>query len=436
MKIFTLSWGVVVTVLVPGSVCAQIPVPDSLTVQQAVQLVLQTHPAVQQATASIAASEARIDQSRSALYPDVTATGSAVRTAPVPSLDVPGVGSFSLVPRNRYVTALTAHTTLWDFSRRSTAVDVARARDTSAGTRLEMVQSQLAYRTIGAFYAILFLRHSLQVQDEQIAALEQHLAVTRERVRTGSATDFDVLTTQVRVATARSQRIDVANQLDRQTIVLRQLLGLPEDRPVALKGDFTLSPIGLNDDSLVSAAVAERPELDLAREAESASLVERKLAGLGDRPSLDVDLQVGVQNGYVPNLDRMKGNWNAGLSVRIPVFSGWSTRAHVDEATANVDAARDHTRDVERQVATEVRQAIADVRASLATLETTDLQVQQADAAVSLAETRYRAGVITNLEVLDAQTARSEARLLQLRAQYAFVRSRYELERSVGGTPW
>jgi outer membrane protein len=61
--------------------------------------------------------------------------------------------------------------------------------------------------------------------------------------------------------------------------------------------------------------------------------------------------------------------------------------------------------------------------------------VRRAEAAVSLADVRYQAGVVTNLDVLDAQTSLQEARLLRLRAEYEVVRSRYELERAVGATP-
>ena len=91
--------------------------------------------------------------------------------------------------------------------------------------------------------------------------------------------------------------------------------------------------------------------------------------------------------------------------------------------------------DVARQVEGDVQQALANLRASQDKLATSELQVEQADTALSLAETRYRAGVITNLEVLDAQTALAEARLLRLRTQYAFVQSRYALERAVGARP-
>jgi outer membrane protein len=419
----------------PGGLAAQTST-DSLTLDQVVQLVLASHPAVQQATAGIAAADARVAQSRSAYYPALSAGGSAVRTAPVPSLTVPNVGSFSLTPRVTYVSAMQVHQTVWDFGRRSAAVALARAQGASASGNVALVQSALAFRAIDAFYAVLFLRQSVEVQDDEIDALEQHLAVSRERARSGAVTDFDVLTTEVRVATARSQRIDVANQLEQREIELRELLGAPPQQPLPLKGAFTLTPVRRSGDSLTQLALVQRPEMALARQGEAAAAAARRLAALGQRPSLSVEAQAGFRNGFQPNLDRIEGAWNAGVSVQVPVFDGGRTRDQVDEAEAHLTAAEDHTRDVARRVAAEVQQALANLQASRDKLATADLQVEQADTALSLANTRYRAGVITNLEVLDAQTALAEARLLRVRTQYAFVQSRYDLERAVGAKPW
>jgi outer membrane protein len=83
-----------------------------------------------------------------------------------------------------------------------------------------------------------------------------------------------------------------------------------------------------------------------------------------------------------------------------------------------------------------VEQALASLRASEEKIRTSRLQVRQAEAALALAETRYQAGVVTNLDVLDAQTSLSEARLVELRARYDLVRNRYLLSQAVGNRSW
>ena len=106
----------------------------------------------------------------------------------------------------------------------------------------------------------------------------------------------------------------------------------------------------------------------------------------------------------------------------------------VDEAEANVAAAQDHTRDTARRVAADVQQALANLQASQDKLATSELQVQQADTALSLAETRYRAGVITNLEVLDAQRSLFDAQLAESQAELQELVAAVRLYKALGGS--
>jgi outer membrane protein TolC len=189
-------------------------------------------------------------------------------------------------------------------------------------------------------------------------------------------------------------------------------------------------------DSLTALALAQRPELALARDGEQSAELRRHLAALDRRPSLDLNLGLGAKNGYVPNLNEVKGNFVAALSLELPVFNGFRTRSEVEETEAELGAARAQTRDVIRRVVTEVQQAAANVRASRAKLEAAELQVRQAEEAVALARVRYRAGVITNLDVLDAETSLAEAKLVELEARYHVVTTHYALQREVGARIW
>jgi outer membrane protein len=432
--IFRIRW--IFLLWLPGLTTAQTPIPDSLTVEQAVQLVLQNHPAIQQASQGVIAAGARVEQSRSAYYPEIEANAFYSRVAPVPSLEVPGLGSFSLFPKNNYNANLSVRHTFFDFGKRASAVELAQSFAQTAGNNVEFLKTTLAFQTVGIFYAILYLQENLSVQNDLIDALNQHLMVTQKKAQTGTATDFDVLTTQVRVATAKSQKIDIDNLLQKQNIALRQLLDMPQDQPLHLRGGFAVVPIGLNADSLVAITMAQRPEIKLAGNAEATAKIQNQLAALGDKPSLKLDVAAGFKNGYIPDLNTIKGNWDAGIQIQVPIFNGYRTRTKVDETRAKVNAAEAHTRDIERQIASETQQAIADVQASLEKIQTSELQIKQAEQAVAMAETRYNIGVITNLDLLDAQTSLSQAKLVHLKALYDFVRSRYALERAIGRKIW
>jgi outer membrane protein TolC len=420
--------------LPPGGLAGQ-EVVDSLTVDQAIRRVVETHPAIQEAKNGVSASEARVQVRETALSPNVVAAGSYSRVGPVPSLEF-NDQSFSLFPSNNYDADLTLRHTLWDGGRRQTAVEEARSLGESAMENVDFVTSRLAFQTVAAFYGVLFLEENLRVQDEEIDALSQHLEITQGRVRAGAATDLDVLSTQVRIATARSQRVDIADALEQRRIELRQLLGLPPDTTVEPAGGLPADSLQLDLDSLEAVALARRPDVRMARNAEASADVQTRLASLGDRPSVSLDLRVGAKNGYVPNLNRIKPNFVAGMAVQLPVYDGDRTRSQVMESEAHASAARSRTEALERNVAADVERAVAAVRAAREKIGLTDVQVRQATAALELARTRYQAGVVTNLDVLDAQTLLAQARLVQLRARYELVWGRYRLEEAVGERIW
>ena len=113
--------------------------------------------------------------------------------------------AWSTIRSNNYDADLTLRHTLWDGGRRRTAVEEARSLGESAMENVDLVTSRLAFQTVDAFFGVLFLEESLRVQDEDIDVLSQHLEITQGRVRAGAATDLDVLSTEVRIATARTE---------------------------------------------------------------------------------------------------------------------------------------------------------------------------------------------------------------------------------------
>jgi outer membrane protein len=408
---------------------------DSLTVDQVLRRVLETHPAIAQAEQNIHAAEARVLESASALSPDVTTEASYAFLGPVAKLSFPGIGDFRLYPANNYDAHIGGRYTLYDFGKVDAAVDLNRSRVQTSRDAVELTRSTLAYQVIRVFYAILLLEKSIGVQNEQIDALRQHIDITKRRVSAGTATSFDVLTTQVRVAAAQNQKIDLENAAAKQRAILSQLLGLKSGSSVHVRGDLEQTSIPLNNDSLLQAAIRQRTELRLAQDAGISAELQQKVALLGNKPTLRMNLTYGLKNGYIPNLDVLRGNWVAGVRAEVPIFDGGRTDHQQEEAQAVILAEEARQRDIQQQIRSDVEQAVTDVQSAAAKIPISEIQVQQAKDAVSIARSRYEIGTLTNLDLLDAQTAESTARLGNLQALYKLILSKYELQRAIGAKP-
>ncbi len=436
MKIFSIIIVFFITCLCGIGAMAQSASSDSLTVERAVQLTLKSHAAIRQSEYETAAAAAGIDESRSALYPDISLGGDYTRIGPVPEFELPGQGQLKLAPYNNYDLHASLKQTLYDFGRTNKAILLAKTSHQAATDNVDLVKFNLAYRTTGVFNAILILHQRIDVLDEQLQTLKQHLDISLKKIDAGTATDFDTLTIQVKIAVVRSERIDTMHALKTQEIVFRQLTGLSSDTPINLRGTFISDKMALNTDSLLIAADNQRPELTLARDAENSAEARSQLVALDNKPTLSLHVTTGLNNGYEPDLNTLRGNYAAGVELKIPVFNGHRTKYKKAAADAGFNSARAHTSDIEQRVKSEVLQAVAGVNSNLDKIASTETQVQQAQKAVEMARVRYTTGVITNLDLLDAETTLSQAKLIRLRALYDYTVSLNELDQATGRKLW
>ncbi|SYZ72028.1 putative Outer membrane efflux protein [Candidatus Zixiibacteriota bacterium] len=425
---------VMTAVFVPVAVLSQ-NAGDSLTRDEVVRLTLTNQPQIMQAQQNLTVAEARVDVNRAALWPDIGLVGVYTRLDPVAKLEVGGATE-KLFPNDNYDVQVDLEHTLYDFGRKRTAISVAQRSRQMAQDNIDLVRLTLAYQAISAFNNALILQNTIAVIDSQLVALRQHAAVSTKKIQAGTATNYDTLTTQVRIAVATNDRTDAVRALNSQIIILHELTGLPDASPINLKGDYaTVTPMPQLD-SLLQTAENQRPEMVMARDAEQVAATQTHLVSLGDKPSLSLAVGSGFKNGYFPNIAEPHLNWNAGLIFRMPLFNGHRTQYEESGAHAALEAAKQHTADMIRKITGDVRQAFLDVQTSLSKIATTEVQIRQAEQAVAMAVIRYQAGVITNVELLDAQTALLQTRLIRLRALYEYTVGLANLDRATGRRMW
>ena len=256
--------------------------------------------------------------------------------------------------------------------------------------------------------------------------------MARKKLEAGTATELEVLNTQVRLVSARDQVIDLESGLESQVVVLRRLLGFSEQASLAFQGEFTYEPPGLEPEALVREAWEKRPESGAVRDQMKTAEIQARLARLFNRPSLSLGFMAGFKNGFIPNLNTWKFNYVAALQADVPIFDGHLGRAKQAEAEAYVKTVQDRTKEVADMIRAEVLQALADLKASREKLETVDINVERAGKALDYARASYEAGTVTNLDLLDTEEARAQAELVRLRARYQLVLSGLSLDRAVG----
>jgi outer membrane protein TolC len=426
-------WTFLITFLSALPLSAQLAetVPDTLTLNDVIRLALSNNPSLQRTLEDAHVSTAKVGQSRSFEFPTLDGTATCVRIDPVPEFEFGG-HPLELAPHNNYDIHVAASYNIYDFGKARGQTQLSQSRTRSAVDAANVVRSNLTYAVVRAFDSMLFIQRSLIVQDQEIAALNEHLSVAQRKVEAGTAINYDVLATQVRVATVQNQRADALNALEEQRTALRELLGLPSTTPVNVKGQLTVETFGLNKDSLALVALRQRPEMQLADDAENVAKMQQRLAARSDLPVLRAAVQYGVKNGYEPNLDSWRGNWVGMAQLQVPLYNGKRRNFQEQEAAAARRAEHFKRLALERQIRGEVERQVDDVQTALNKLSISEIRIKQAQDAVNIARIRYASGTITNVDVLDAETSLVEALLEREHVVFSFEMARTALQQALG----
>jgi outer membrane protein len=428
----TISWALFFFLSLTVQAHPQDAAFESLTLEDAIKLVLERNPSLQEAADAVAIFKARVEQNRSGSLPGARADVSYSRIGPVPAFTIPDFGSFQLFPANNYDLHAGVYQLIYDGKRTEDSVNLSRSQVDTAVDRWDLLKRDLTFQTAQLFYLILYLQEDLRVQDEHVQVLNDHLLTAQKKLSAGTATELDVLNTQVRLVSAQNLRLDLENSLEKQMITLRRLSGLEEKAELKLQGDFTYQALAVEPAEMIRQALEKRLEARAIQNLMTSAQIQFRLAGRHDKPSISLNFLFGVKNGYVPDINKMKLNFAAAVQADLPIFDGHLTRALRAEATANIKTIEDRNRDLEQMIRSEVLQAVSDVEASMQKVQSAEINILQAEKALEFARVRYEAGTITNLDLLDTEEAHSEAQFVRLQALYRFVVSRLALNRAAG----
>ncbi len=404
---------------------------NALTIKDVIKLTVENHPLIKQKEDELRAAQYRVEQQKSFYLPNVKAEATYTRIGPIPAFAFGGE-NLELAPANNYNVGVFVHQTLYDFGKRDSQVDYASSFLTSVKDNEELIKNDLSDQAVRIFYGILFLKKSIAVKDTQYATLQEHLKITELKIKNGTATDYDVLSTKTRMVEIKNEKIELQNEMNKQELYLKELIGFDRRKGINITGHFDLPMYNLNSDSLLSAAYNQRPELKLVTDARNTANLQKAIVSQIDKPSVRADLGYGFKNGYEPNIEVMRGNWFAGVSLDVPIFNGNLTENKINEASATIDAADQKIKQVKESISTDVYQSESDLKSNVERMNSTQEQIDYARGSLERAKLQYERGTATNLEVLDSETALTQAQLLNIQAKYKSIISYYSLRRAVG----
>lgn len=411
---------------------AQTTVPAQLT--ELISKAIENYPKLKEANEYVNLSEAKKDLAYGAYMPVISADASYRYGRPTPSITFPvGQGvtkEVQFVPANNYDLGLKVQQPIWDFGKTQGNIQKSKSEIVTSKDNLESAKNTVAYQVTQIYFGIVFLNKSVEVQQEQIKLLEANEKLISDKIKNGDALKFDLLSTQVKKNASQNRLIDIQTQLKKQYDMLNMVTGNSTyDYITAKEADANT----FNADAI---SVENNFDIKVLNDKLSTSNWDVKIAKRGWLPQLVATATAGYKNGFVPDIDKLMFNYNVGVGLNVPIFSSARPNYQTKIAKINLQANQYALEAQKLSLNKDILLAKNDVTATENKLKNYQLQVEQAQEALNLANARYKGGVITNLELLTAQTNLQDAQLGKIQLEYNLLLSKIELNKLAGAKFW
>jgi TolC family type I secretion outer membrane protein len=407
---------------------------QQMTLQECVEIALRTHPQIRLALSQREASVARLRQAQAQWRPELNLTGTQRQQGPTVSFTVPlpppnPPREISVVRPSTQLLNLELRQSIYDGGRFTANIRSARYFADASDALLQATRAQLTLRVTEAYADVLAAQALEEVARQSVERVQVVLKTAKARLEAGVAPRFDVLRAEAELAAAQEQLLTAQNAVALAKAALNQLLGRPTNAPIEvapLPEPITPSSEALQTETFLTQALAHRPELRSA-EAQIQAAQERVNFAKADKNPL-LFLSSNYQRQTETGFSRDYA-WSVNLIVQFPIFDSGRRESVLQEQEALLQQALAQREQLQRQIALEVEQAIRNYQVALQRLNTARAALASAEEAFRLAQVRYEAGVGTQVEVLDAQVALTQARANEVRALYdahkAFARLVY-----------
>lgn len=376
--------------------------------------------------------ESLITEAIGVALPDLTFSGTYTHRGNLPTATF-GDQEFQLMPDNDTTFNLNLHQWLFSGSvgagLRGTRHMLAAAKARSYAARSDII-ALVATR----FYAVLFNRELVTVQEESVRQLRSHLTDSKEREAVGLNTSYDTLRFETRLARAIPVLIEVKNRLEKTKIALLDTLGINPLTRVEIVGELAFEPYSVNAEDAVAKALSQRQELIASREDKNVAHEYVRAAEGESLPKIKAfgNYRYTSSPGDLTSEEAWHDEWNAGITIELNLFDGRERSSRVKQRILDKDTARLNMARVERLIVMEAKNAFDEFKRAQEFVASQEKNVSYAEETYRIAKERHAVGMDTQLELLDTQLSLTRAKADHSRSLYDYLTAKAKLKRAMG----
>lgn len=425
--------------------CTSVPLAQqSLALDEAVELAIESHPAIKAAEAGVKQIESGVQMAKSGRLPKLRYTESYTRS------DNPVFVFGSLLNQRQFTeenfdidllnnpdalqnfqSLLQVEQPIYDFNRTRHALRAAHLRTEISEEAKRARQSEVILSVVKSYFAAVLAQQRLHVTDESVRTAQSDLSRAVAMNQAGMATRADVLSAKVHLAAVEEESIRARNELTVAEAALAESLGLSQ----VLKYDL-VTPLSVPQQQSVSVedyvtrSASQQP--DLKQRELGIRLADEQMRRARSELWPEIVFQGALEADRQRFASRGGGNWLVAVALRWDIWSGSEKRARVSAAEHGQQVASALQEQTRGSTELMIRRAFYELESARARVDVSRSSVEEATEGHRIVQNRYEADLEQVTELIRSQEALMRARFRHLAALHDVRVAWADLEHSVG----
>ncbi len=375
--------------------------------------------------------EIRIDVAHSNYLPNINGTASYNYVNPVSEKTfgaAPNEALLQFQPYNNYNFNVGLNQVIWDFGKTQAQIEKAKTELLITKQNTEVAKLQLATQVTSIYYSMIYLQKSIELQDTVIGFYNQNKKIIEGKIKQGDGLQVDLSNIENNISQEKNRKLEYQRQLERQAALLAYTTGL-NTQPTSKDLNFSIS---LTNPSTTQ----NNPELLVADQKIASAQSDQKLALQNRLPTLNFQAGAGYKNGFQPDIEKIRFNYLAGVTLSVPIFQGHRIQKNITLTRKTVELNELSKKNLESSLQKDLESVNADLIAYHEQIINSQTQIDAAREALRLTQVRYTRGVSTYLDLIFSSTNLQRGLLNQWQYEYQQCLAIAELARLEGRKFW
>jgi outer membrane protein len=419
------------------------PVLEPLSLTEAIRIAVEQNPEIKAAQFQVDSIKSNSIKARSSFYPQLNfaqsfnrttnpmwAFGTKLNQAIITQADFDPQRLNDPDAINNFASTFSLSWSIYEGGRTKIGWEQAKQNLSIASLNLERTRQTVIARTASAYAGLILAQKNIMVINQAIETARANLKMIQSRYDSGFIVKSDLLRAKVRMADLEQQHLQAKSRFQIQEALLNASMGSGEGNPLNPVTPLSVgSEISETIDNWINIALSKRSEIKNLHLKEEIAQKEVEKSRAGHYPNVNL---VGNYEINSEDFSNSADNYTLGAVIRINLFSGNRISEETKSAKSLLARVREMQKSMEQGIQVQVREAFLKAKSARKRIAVAKIAVDQAEEGLRIVKNRYNNGLLTIIDLLDAELARQQAHTNYFKALHDYKVARIDLALASG----